>query len=294
MSPAKRGRDAGPAPVGAHVSAAGGVDKAPENAAAIGATAFALFVKNQRQWSAPPIPADQAERFQEACGRLGFEPAVILPHDGYLINLGSPDDEGLARSRAAFLDEMRRCESLGLAMLNFHPGSTLGRISEEECLRRVAESINRALDATKGVAAVIENTAGQGGTVGRTFEQIAFLIGAVEDKSRVGVCLDTCHLFAAGYDLRTKDSFDAAIAAFDAAVGLSYLRAFHVNDSKGALGSKLDRHLSLGEGELGLEPFRLLMQEPRLAGVPKILETNDPDRWPEEIALLRRFAKDRA
>ena len=280
-----------PAPVGAHVSAAGGVEKAPENAAAIGATAFALFVKNQRQWSAPPIPAHQAERFREALARLGFGAEAILPHDGYLINLGSPDAEGLARSRAAFLDEMRRCEALGLAMLNFHPGSTLGRATEEACLRRVAESVNRALEATAGVAAVIENTAGQGGTVGRNFEQIAFLVDAVEDKSRVGVCLDTCHLFAAGYDLRTKASLEAVLGDFDRIVGLKHLRAFHVNDSKGALGSRLDRHQCLGEGELGLEPFRLLMQEPRLAGIPKILETTDPDRWPAEIAMLRGFAE---
>jgi deoxyribonuclease-4 len=276
--------------VGAHVSAAGGVEKAPENAAAIGATAFALFVKNQRQWSAPPIPGDQAERFREACATLGFGPEVILPHDGYLINLGSPDAEGLARSRAAFLEEMRRCEALGLVMLNFHPGSTLGRISEEECLLRVADSVNRALEATAGVTAVIENTAGQGGTVGRTFEQIAFLLDAIHDKSRAGVCLDTCHLFASGYDLRTKADFDRVMRDFDATVGLSFLRAFHVNDSKGALGSKLDRHESLGEGQLGLEPFRFLMKDSRLAAIPKILETNDPARWPGEIALLRRFA----
>jgi deoxyribonuclease-4 len=291
MSPRTRARTGAPAPVGAHVSAAGGVEKAPENAAAIGATAFALFVKNQRQWSAPPLPGDQAERFKEACARLGFEPGVILPHDGYLINLGSPDPEGLARSRAAFLDEMRRCEALGLTMLNFHPGSTLGRISEEECLLKVAESVNRALEATEGVAAVIENTAGQGGTVGRTFEQIALLVDAVHDKDRVGVCLDTCHLFASGYDLRTEEAFAAMLDDFDATVGLKYLRAFHVNDSKGALGSKLDRHQCLGEGQLGLEPFRLLMREPRLAKVPKILETTDPERWPEEIAMLRAFAE---
>lgn len=277
--------------VGAHVSAEGGVQNAPVNAAGIGATAFALFVKNQRQWSAPPLTEAQAGAFRENCAAHWFDASVILPHDSYLINLGNPDAEGLERSRAAFLDEMRRCEKLGLSLLNFHPGSHKGLISDEVCLDLVGESLNQALDKTSGVTAVIENTAGQGGCVGWRMEHLAGIIGRVEDQSRVGVCLDTCHLFAAGYDLRTPEACLQTLSEFDRVVGLRYLRGMHLNDSKSAFGSRVDRHQSLGEGELGWTPFRTLMADPRLDGIPLILETTDPSRWAGEIEALKGFER---
>jgi deoxyribonuclease-4 len=279
--------------VGAHVSAAGGVQNAPLRAKEIGARAFGLFVKNQRQWSAPPLTKAEVSAFQENCAQAGFDPSSILPHDGYLINLGNPDPEGLKRSREAFLDEMRRCEQLGLRLLNFHPGSHKNLIPAEECLALVAESINLALSQTRSVTAVIENTAGQGGSVGRTFEEIAAILDRVEDKNRVGVCLDTCHLFAAGYDLRSRETYEATFSAFEKAVGLGYLRGMHLNDSKSALGSRVDRHHSLGEGELGFETFRLIMNDPRTDGIPLILETIDESLWEREIALLYGFERGR-
>lgn len=276
--------------IGAHVSAAGGLDKAPENAAAIGATAFALFVKNQRQWVAPPLTDAQAEAFREACARHGYGPGDILPHDGYLLNLGHPEAAGWEKSRAAFADEMSRCQKLGLTLLNFHPGTTLGQITPEACLDKVAEAVNRTLGETEGVTAVVECTAGQGGCVGRTLEELAYLVARIEDKSRAGVCLDTCHLFAAGYDLRRAEDVGAFMALFDRTVGMKYLRGMHLNDCKSAFESRVDRHAPLGEGTLGLETFRALLADPRTDGMPLILETTDPDRWPQEIALLKSFA----
>ncbi len=275
--------------VGAHVSASGGVENAPLNAAAIGAGTFALFVKNQRQWSAPPLKPGQVDAFRRNCEAHGFALDRILPHDSYLINLGNPDAAGLKKSRAAFLDEMKRCEELGLALLNFHPGSHRKMIPEDACMDLIAESVNLALEGTRSVTAVIENTAGQGGYIGHAFEQIAYIIDGVEDKSRVGVCLDTCHLFGAGHDLRTAEAFERTTARFGATVGFEFLRGVHLNDSKGALGSRVDRHHSLGEGELGWEPFRLIMRDPRFDGIPLILETIDPDRWPDEIRTLHGF-----
>ena len=277
--------------VGAHVSTEGGVQNAPLNAAAIEATAFALFVKNQKTWNAPPITDEQVDAFKTNCRKGGFPPAVILPHDSYLINLGNPDPEGLARSRAAFRDEMQRCQRLGLSLLNFHPGSHKGEMGEEPCMDLIAESVNLALAATSGVTAVFENTAGQGGYLGHTFEQLAYMIERVEDKTRVGVCLDTAHLYASGRDLRDRASYDTAMADFDRIVGAKYLKAMHLNDSKSGLGSRVDRHQSLGEGELGLEPFRFVMQDPRTDGIPLILETIAPDRWAREIAMLKAFAE---
>ncbi len=272
--------------VGAHVSTTGGVENAPLNAAAIGARTFALFVKNQRQWSAPPLAEEQAEAFRRNCEAHGFVLDKVLPHDGYLINLGNPDPAGLARSREAFLDEMRRCEVLGLKLLNFHPGSHLKQMAPADCLERIAESVNLALQKTRGVSAVLECTAGQGGYMGSTFEELAALLDRIEDGSRTGVCLDTCHLFAAGYDVRTPEAFDAVLREFDRTVGLSNLLGWHLNDCKGNLGSHLDRHASLGEGELGLEPFRSIMRDPRFDGMPLILETPEPGRWEREIDLL--------
>ncbi len=275
---------------GAHVSAAGGVENAPVNAHNIGATGFALFTKNQRQWVAKPLSAGEIDAFRKSCEQYGYAPAQILPHDSYLINLGHPEEEPLEKSRAAFLDEMQRCELLGLDRLNFHPGSHLQQITEEESLDRIAESINITLDKTRGVTAVIENTAGQGSNLGFRFEHLAYLIDKVEDKSRVGVCIDTCHAFAAGYDLRTREACDATFAELERIVGFRYLKGMHLNDAMKILGSRVDRHTPLGEGMIGMECFRYIAGDKRFDGIPLILETPDEARWGEEIAQLKAFA----
>jgi len=275
--------------IGAHVSAAGGVFNAPENAAKIGANAFALFTKNQRQWVAKPLEADVIQAFKARCLQYSFSPDAILPHDSYLINLGAPETEKLEKSRNAFIDEMQRCQQLGLKLLNFHPGSHLKKISERECLALIAESINLAHQEVSDVVAVIENTAGQGSNLGWRFEHLAEIIDLVEDKTRIGICIDTCHTFAAGYDLRTETATEATFAEFDRVVGMTYLRGMHLNDSKGALGSRLDRHNSLGEGEIGWDCFRYLMQDKRFDDIPLVLETINPDIWQQEIKTLRSF-----
>ena len=275
---------------GAHVSASGGVENAVKNAKDIGATAFALFTKNQRQWIAPALTPQQIATFKEAMAEAGFSAAQILPHDSYLINLGHPDEDGLQKSRESFFEEMQRCELLGLDRLNFHPGSHLKRISEEGSLERIAESINMALERTKGVTAVLENTAGQGSNLGYKFEHLAYIIDRVEDKSRVGVCLDTCHSFAAGYDLRTKEACDATFAEFDRVIGFKYLRGMHLNDAMRPLGSHIDRHSPMGDGEIGIECFKYIASDPRFDNIPLILETPDEERWAQEIAQLRAFA----
>ena len=277
--------------IGAHVSASGGVENAPANAHKIGATAFALFTKNQRQWVAAPLTAAQIDSFRKVCDLYGYLPAQILPHDSYLINLGHPERDGLEKSRAAFLDEMQRCEQLGLDRLNFHPGSHLQKIAPEESLDRIAESINIALDKTHGVTAVIENTAGQGSNLGFAFEQLAYLIDRVEDKSRVGVCIDTCHAFAAGYDLGSEAACDRTFDELERVVGFGYLRGMHLNDAMKPLGSRVDRHQSLGEGTLGMTVFRYIARDKRFDDMPLILETPDESRWPQEIALLKELAE---
>ena len=277
--------------IGAHVSAAGGVENAPVRAHEIGATAFALFTKNQRQWQSAPLTAASIAAFKASCAQRGYGAGQILPHDSYLINLGHPSAPELEKSRAAFLDEMRRCEQLGIDRLNFHPGATLGAISVEECLDRVAESINLALAATKGVTAVIENTAGQGSNVGHRFEHLARIVAGVTDKTRVGVCLDTCHSYTAGYDLRTAAACDDTFAEFDEVVGFKYLRGMHLNDTLKSIGSRVDRHTPLGEGELGWDCFRYIMQDGRFDCMPLVLETPDESRWPAEIAALKDMIK---
>ena len=275
---------------GAHVSASGGVENAVKNAKDIGATAFALFTKNQRQWIAPALTPAQIATFKEAMAEAGFSASQILPHDSYLINLGHPDEDGLQKSRESFFEEMQRCELLGLDRLNFHPGSHLKRIDEEGSLKRIAESINIALERSEGVTAVLENTAGQGSNLGFKFEHLAYIIDRVEDKSRVGVCLDTCHSFAAGYDLRTKEACDATFAEFDRIIGFKYLRGMHLNDAMRPLGSHIDRHSPMGEGEIGIECFKYIASDPRFDNIPLILETPDEERWAQEIAQLRAFA----
>ncbi len=276
---------------GPHVSAGGGVEFAPLNASAVGATAFGLFTRNQRQWQSKPLEPESITAFRENCEKLNFRPFQILPHDSYLINLGSPDPEMLLKSRNAFLDEMHRCEQLGLDRLNFHPGAHLNLISEEACLSLIAESINQALDKTRGVIAVIENTAGQGTNLGHRFEHLREIIDRVEDKSRVGVCLDTCHTFTAGYDIRTPEGFRSVFSEFDRVVGFGYLKGMHINDSKKELASRVDRHDSLGEGFLGEEIFSLIMNDPRFDEMPLILETPVEARWAAEVAWLKSLVR---
>lgn len=272
--------------VGAHISASGGVENAPLNAHAIGAKAFAFFTKNQRQWLASPYTDKNIELFKERCELYNISPDNILPHDSYLINLGHPEEEPLLKSRNAFFDEMKRCEQLGLNRLNFHPGSHLNGISIDACLDRIAESVNMSLERTKGVTAVIENTAGQGTNLGHTFEQLAHIIDKVEDKSRVGVCLDTAHTLASGYEIRTRDAFEETFSKFDSIVGFHYLKGMHINDSKKELSTRVDRHDSLGKGVMNMDLFSFIMNDPRFDNMPLILETPDDTLWAEEIKIL--------
>ncbi len=273
--------------IGAHVSAAGGVDNAPDNAQSIGANAFALFTKNQRQWKAKPLDPEVIASFREKCEELGFSGKQILPHDSYLINLGHPEKEGIEKSREAFLDEMQRCEQLGIPQLNVHPGSHLRKISETECLARIAESVNRVLDQTEGVTVVLENTAGQGSNLGNRFEHLAEIIDQVDDKTRIGFCIDTCHAHAAGYDMRTEEAYRKVMEESERIVGLKWLRGMHLNDAKSELGSRVDRHAPLGKGTIGEDTFRFIMNDERLNEIPMILETPEPENWDKEIAWLR-------
>ena len=292
--------------VGAHVSASGGVDNAPLNAMAIGAKAFAVFTKNQRQWVAKPLETKTIDAFHANLEASGILPKHILPHDSYLINLGHPEVEKLEKSRDAFVDELERCRILGLDRLNFHPGSHLVKIPKKDpeymdklmqaelgCLDVIAESMNRAIDATQdaNVKLVIENTAGQGSNLGYKFEHLAHIIDKIEDKSRVGVCIDTCHMFTAGYDIRTKETYDETWNSFDKIVGREYLMGMHINDSKPKLGSRVDRHHSLGQGEIGWDAFQFIMNDERMNDIPLVLETIDESIWAEEIKALYAFVE---
>ncbi len=277
--------------VGAHVSASGGVENAPVNANKIGAKAFAFFTKNQRQWFASPYKEENIVNFKARCEEFGYSADHMLPHSSYLINLGNPTDEGVDKSRKAFVDEMQRCEQLGINRLNFHPGSHLNEISVDMCLDRIAESINMALDKTTGVCAVLENTAGQGTNLGHTFEQLAHIIDKVEDKSRVGVCVDTAHTLAAGYEIRTRETYDDTFQKFDDIIGFNYLKGMHINDSKKELGTRVDRHDSLGRGLMNMDLFSFIMNDPRMDDLPLILETPDESLWAEEIQLLYSLQK---
>lgn len=276
--------------IGAHVSASGGVEQAVLRAVDIGANAFALFTKNQRQWKAPPLKAETIEKFKRFCQVHHFTADQILPHDSYLINLGSPEVEGLEKSRVAFIDEMERANQLGLKLLNFHPGSHLNKISEQDCLARIAESINIAVSKVPNVVAVIENTAGQGSNLGYRFEHLAEIIEQVEDKNRVGVCLDTCHTFSAGYDISSLEQCEKTFAEFEQVVGFKYLRGMHLNGSKTPLGSRKDRHDTLREGTIGTAFCEFIMKDDRFDGIPMILETINPDIWAEEIKFLRTLS----
>jgi len=279
--------------IGPHVSASGGVENAPLNAHEIGARAFALFTKNQKQWYASPLSASSIKKFRDHCEKYDYKPFQILPHDSYLINLGNPDKEMLAKSRGAFIDEMERCSQLGLDRLNFHPGSHLNKVSEEECLKLIAESVNIALDETKGVIAVLENTAGQGTNMGHRFEHLAYIIDLVEDKSRVGVCIDTCHSYTAGYDVKTAEGFNETFAHFDKVVGLKYLKGMHINDSKKDFGTRVDRHENVAKGFIGIEMFDIIVNDPRFDNMPLILETPDESKWADEIRELYGMIRQR-
>ena len=277
--------------IGAHVSTQGGVENAPLNARDIGATAFALFTKNQRQWVAPALKAESIAAFKENCRKYGYTPDMILPHDSYLINLGQPDPEKRKQSLNAFIDELRRCQQLGLDRLNFHPGSHLKLITETECIKLIAESVRTALDEVEGVTAVFENTAGQGSNLGYSFEQLAMMLEETGRPDRVGVCIDTCHAFAAGYDLSTPEGFEKVFEEFESRIGFGYLKGMHLNDAKGVLGSRLDRHHSLGEGNLGWDAFKRIVQDDRFDNIPLILETIDESLWLEEVKKLKEYAK---
>jgi deoxyribonuclease IV len=272
--------------IGAHVSASGGVFNAPINATNIKAKAFALFTKNQRQWVAKPLEQEIIDKFKEELDKSGILPKHVLPHDSYLINLGHPEVEKRQKSLNAFIDEVKRCEQLGLKKLNFHPGSHLNQISEEECLELIAQSMNETLRQTKDVTLVIENTAGQGSNLGYKMEHLAFLIENSIDKERVGVCIDTCHLFVSGYDFRSVKTYQNTMNTFDTIVGLKYLQGMHLNDSKPKLGSRVDRHHSIGKGELGLDAFKFIMNDKRIDDIPMVLETIDESIWEDEIKLL--------
>jgi len=275
--------------VGAHVSSSGGVFNAPKNAIEIGAKAFALFTKNQRRWDAKELDTKTLDLWFKNLEESKVEPKHILPHDSYLINLGNPDTEKRQKSVDGFIFELERCDILGLDRLNFHPGSHLRQISEEQCLDYIAESINISLDKTKNVKAVIENTAGQGSNLGYKFEHLAYIIDKVEDKSRIGVCIDTCHMFTAGYDIRTREAYDKTWDEFDELVGREYLMGMHLNDSKPELGSRVDRHDSLGVGKIGWDAFEFIMNDTRMDDIPMVLETIDESLWAQEIESLYKL-----
>ena len=272
--------------IGAHVSAAGGVEEAPLRAGELGARAFAFFLKNQRQWQAKPYTKEQIDTFIANCDQVGIRREHILPHASYLYNIGNADAAKRLRSRRAMIDEMHRCEQLGLSLLNFHPGSHLKEISEEQCMEYIAAEMNAVLAESEGVKLVLENVAGQGTNVGYTFEQLAYIIPHVDDASRVGVCIDTAHTLAAGYEIRTADGYTAMWQAFDDIVGYDKLCAIHLNDSKKDLGTRVDRHESIGKGFMGTELFKMLMDDPHLDNIPIVLETPVPELWAEEIAYL--------
>ncbi|WP_096024906.1 deoxyribonuclease IV [Campylobacter lanienae] len=275
--------------IGAHVSASGGVANAPLNAQNIAADAFALFVKNQRQWSAKPLSQKDIDEFKSNLNKANIKPEHILAHNSYLVNLGHPDADARAKSFNSFLDEIRRCEALGIELINFHPGSHLKQISEDECLELIAQQMNNLLKNSSNIKLVIENTAGQGSNLGYKFEHLAALINMSQDSSRVGVCIDTCHLFASGYDIRDDESYAKTMSEFDKIVGYKYLSGMHINDSKGALGSRKDRHDSLGVGMIGKQAFKSIMNDPKIDEIPLILETIDESIWADEIKMLRDF-----
>lgn len=275
--------------IGAHTSAAGGVHNALMEGHAIGATTIQLFTSNQKQWKGRVFTPEEINVWHSTLKSTGIKD--VMSHDSYLINLGSGDPAMLEKSRTAFKEEIARCHKLELTFLNFHPGAAT-TYPTQDCLDRIVESLLQmeGLIDQGPTRLLFECTAGQGSAVGWKFEELNYLIDRTKDKIRVGVCIDTCHAFVAGYDLRTPEAVDATLKQFDSIVGLKHLYAFHFNDSMKGLGSRVDRHAPLGDGEIGLECFRTLMLDPRTRHLPKYLETPDgPPLWKKEIALLRSF-----
>lgn len=273
--------------IGAHVSSAGGLEKAVFRAFQIKATTFSFFTKNQLQWVSLPLTKKNIDDFKTSCIKYNFLFEKILPHSSYLINLGHPVDALLEKSRIAFIDEINRCNLLGLRFLNFHPGSHLNKISEISCLSRISESINIALEKTENIIVVIENTAGQGTNVGYKFEHLHEIIKKVNDKSRIGICIDTCHLFASGYDLRTKVDCENTFNKLFNLIELKYLKGFHLNDSKKKINSRVDRHESLGLGKIGISVFKWIIKNKNFCSIPMVLETTNSKIWEKEINWLR-------
>lgn len=279
--------------IGAHTSAAGGAHNALYEGQQIGATTIQLFTSNQKQWHGRQISNEAVDLWKQALDETGIE--KVMSHDSYLINLGSPDAALLEKSRKALKEELERCHQLNISYLNFHPGAAT-KGSVEECLDKIAESLiaMEKLIHHGHTKLLLETTAGQGTSVGHQFEQISYIIKKLHHKIPIGVCIDTCHIFAAGYDIRTKEGWEKTLKEFDDIIGLKYLSAFHVNDSQKDLGSRVDRHASLGEGKIGIESFQYLMTSPKTCDLPKYLETPEgPPVWKKEIALLKKFAEDR-
>ena len=277
--------------IGPHVHITGGVQNAPANAHALGATGFGLFTKNQKRWEAKPLDAAAIGAFKSNMELYGYDPRAALVHDSYLINAGNPDKDKRTQSVNALIDEAQRCAALGLPLLNIHPGSGLGAIGADECVALIADSLNTVLGKTAGVTIVLETTAGQGSGIGGRFEHLAAIIDKIDDKSRVGVCIDTCHIFASGYDIRDAASYEKTMREFDAVVGFKYVRGLHLNDAKNPLGSRIDRHESIGKGQLGMEAFRLLMEDKRFDGIPCVLETINEDIWRDEVEMLIKMSE---
>lgn len=274
--------------IGVHVSAAGGIAQAVLRAYKLNATAFSLFLKNPLRWHHPiPFSKETIRRFRKLCNKYNFSAEQIMPHSSYLINLGHPIKTQLEKYREAFIDEIKLCNQLGLRLLNFHPGNPLRQIDEETCLKRIAESVNIALDKTQNVTLVIENTAGQGSNLGFLFEHLAAIISNIEDKSRIGVCIDTCHAFAAGYNLSNQIEFERTFIKYDKIIGFNYLRGMHLNDAKSGFNSRIDRHHNLGLGNIGKSVFSWIMRDNRFNGIPLILETTNQILWKEEITWLK-------
>jgi len=275
--------------LGAHTSAAGGVQNALYEGKAIGASAVQLFTSNQKQWQGKSLDLETIALWEKARAETDID--AIMSHDSYLINLGSFDPEILRKSRCAFREELERCHLLNIPYLNFHPGAAKGG-TEEACLDTIVESLLELEPlAQKGpTKLLLETTAGQGTSVGHRFEHIGSIVHRVKGKIPIGVCIDTCHIFAAGYDIRTPEQWETTLQAFDQAIGLSFLTAFHLNDSMKEFGSRVDRHACLGQGHIGLEAFRFLMTSPKTKNLPKYLETPDgPPCWQKEITLLRDY-----
>lgn len=277
--------------VGAHISAAGGVFNSFDNNSAVSGKAFACFLKSQRKWASPPLTDSDVSKFNEKALEFNFDRKFILPHGSYLINLANPDPEMRSKSFDNFIDDLQRCHRFGISLYNFHPGSTVGKCSVSQALDHISESINRAHSVVPDVIVVLETMAGQGNVVGSKFEELRDIIAKVQDKSRIGVCIDTCHIFSAGYDIRSKKAYDKTMEKFDSTVGFKYLKGVHLNDSKTGFNEGKDRHENIGKGKIGLNTFKYIMNDPRFDNIPMVLETpasesDSIEIYSKEIELL--------